>query len=233
MATRIEKWAEQAIRVVDGGGESTARIRLVSADGSTWQTWDSPFDSPKEWADEAEALCSELAQDFTGETACVFLAESMSGTVRAQLPRVIAGKRKAVTGGFGANPGAMPLHDMYAAQAKTAEKTLQSANVQLEVLTRTVEAQGKANAELLDYIRVAREHEALRARAETEDATQQQLMGQLVEHAPLILELLKSRRNKSVGEAVTGAVKQAAADVAKNGAAKVVDAVLTQGKQTQ
>lgn len=233
---RLNKWAEQAIKVIDDRGDGTSRIRLVSSDGSTWQTWNAPFAEPDDWCAEAEALCSELSDDFAGEVELMFVAESSSGTIRSQLPRRISGKqRKGAMGAFGSGQAA-PLQAMYEAQARTVERTLQSANVQLEVLTRTVESQSKANAELLDYIRAQNEHAALKRIEETDQT--QQVLGQLMEQAPLLLELLKSRAVPKKAPAVSGQLKDSIADAARdavataagNGARHVVESVV-KGKQ--
>lgn len=232
---RLNKWAEQAIKVIDERGDGTARIRLVSSDGSTWQTWEAPFPEPEEWCQLAESLCAELSDDFAGEVELMFVAESSSGTIRSQCPRRIMGKqRKGSLGAFGTGQAA-PLQAMYEAQARTVERTLQSANVQLEVLTRTVESQSKANAELLDYIRASNEHQALKRIEETDQT--QQVLGQLMEQAPLLIELLKNRGKKSpvsdaVKDSIAGAARDAVATAASNGARQVVEGVLTQGKAT-
>lgn len=236
---RLQNWAENSIRTIDEKGDGTARIRLVSADGSTWQTWDAPFPSPEDWVADAEALCSELAEDFSGEVLCMFIAESSSGTVRSQCPRKIAGKqRKVGANGTAFGQQGAPLQAMYEAQARTVERTLQSANVQLEVLTRTVESQAKANSELLDFIRIRNEHDAL-DRAEGESEVKQ-MLGQLFEQAPLLLELVaanKKRKAPSPGanlaqkvtDAVSDTVKTAAVEAAANGASQAVQAVLPKG----
>lgn len=232
---RLQNWAENSIRTVDEKGDGTARIRLVSSDGSTWQTWDAPFPKPEDWVADAEALCSELAEDFAGEVQCAFIAESASGTVRSQCLRKISGKQRKGPNGTGFGGQGAPLQAMYEAQARTVERTLQSANVQLEVLTRTVESQAKANSELLDFIRVRNEHDALDRAEQSNDV--QAMLGQLMEQAPLLLELAMSKKkNKTaaaggglaqkVQAAVSETVKTAAVDAATNGAQQVAAAVL-------
>lgn len=232
---RLQNWAENSIRVVDEKGDGTARIRLVSQDGSCWQTWDAPFPKPEDWVADAEALCAELAEDFSGEVHCMFIAESASGTVRSQCPRKIAGKQRKGANGTTFGQQGAPLQAMYEAQARTVERTLQSANVQLEVLTRTVESQAKANSELLDFIRVRNEHDALDRAEQSSDV--QQMLGQLLEQAPLLLELAMAKKKgktaaaggglaQKVQAAVSETVKTAAVDAATNGAQQVAAAVI-------
>ena len=235
--SRLTNWAEQALKVVDDSGECTQRVRLITADGSCWQTWSAPFEGADQWAEQAEALLSELAQDWSGETECMFVAENASGVVRTQLPRVVNGRRKKGAGGFGGQ-GA-PLQQMYEAQAKTVERTLSSANVQLEVLTRTVERQAKANAELLDYIRAQNEQKAL---AVEEEGEVKKAVGQLLEQAPLLLEMMmaskKAAKNKKQSAAAAAAeqvgetVKQVAVDAATNGAKAVAENLLSTKETT-
>lgn len=229
---RLEKWAEQAIRVVDEGGGGTSRIRLLTEDGSTWQTWEAPFSSVGDWCAEAEALLSELQDDFAGDTPVLFVAENSSGTVRSQCPRRVIGRQKkngpagAFTGG-GSGGAAASLQAMYDAQARTTEKILQSANVQLEVLTRTVETQGRAHGETLEYIRAMRENDALKKVEETNQT--QEILGQLMEQAPLLFELLKQKKNKGspVASAAVEAVKEAVVESVTNGVGSAARNLLT------
>jgi hypothetical protein len=238
---RLEAWAENTLKVVDEKGDSTARVRLLTSDGSCWQTWDAPFGDVDEWCQKAETLISELVEEFSGEVQFVFCAESASGTVRGQLPRRAQGRRQAAKGVGGALFGgagtpAGALQAMYDAQAKTVEKTLQSANVQLEVLTRTVETQARAHAELLDYVRTKHETEAMEQQASSKV---QEMLGQMFEQAPLLFELLKAKSEgkklakSTVAEAVkenVGAVlTEAAVTATTNGAQAVVGALTGKG----
>ena len=226
---RLEVWAENAIKVVDEQGDGTARIRLLTTDGNCWATWERPFGDVEEWVQKADTVCNELAEEFAGEVQFMFVAESSSGTVRAQLPRRTMGRRPKSAGSgstlMGDNSPAGALQKMYDAQAKTVEKTLQSANVQLEVLTRTVETQAKAHAELLEYIRQRNEVEAMEQKS-SQQVTE--LVGNFAEQLPLLLEFLKMRKEsktagavgavvEQVKASVTDAVADAAASAASNG----------------
>jgi len=214
---RLENWAEETLRAVDEKGDATARVRLLSSDGACWQTWDAPFGDVAEWCQKAEALTTELAEEFTGEVQFLFVAESLSGTVRSQLPRRVNGRRPRANkvGGAGIFSDGTPagaLQAMYDAQAKTVERTLQSANVQLEVLTRTVETQARAHAELLDYVRTKHETEALEQQSSRQV---NEIVGNLLEQAPLLLDLLKAKAEgkKQAAHAVAATVREGVGQV--------------------
>jgi hypothetical protein len=243
--SRLQNWAEQNLPVVDEKGDGTARVRLLSSDGSIWQTWDAPFGEVEAWCEKAEILCNELAEDFSGEIQMVFQAESSSGTVRSMCPRRLQGRKTGkagVAGGvFGGGQNA--LQSMYDAQAKTVDRLLQSANVQLEVLTRTVETQAKAHSELLDYIRVKHESEALHATLSA-DSKVKEIGAQLLEQAPLLIELLKMKftneKKPAAGGAVAAvveqvkntvadAVQEAAVDATQNGLRVLGEAITSKG----
>lgn len=238
---RLTSWAEGALKVVDESGESTSRVRLVAHDGAVWQTWNAPFDSAEEWADSARALLLELGEEITGQQEVRFVAETSVGVVRSQMSRTISGrKQRAGTGGFGGAPanGTSGMQQMFDAQAKTTDKVLQSANVQIDVLTRTVEAQAKTNAELLQFIGTMNERDALAKEASTNQT--QEVLGQLMEQAPIFLQLLAQKKSgksatpsvKPVAAAVENlktSVTEAAVGAVANGAADVVTNVLTKG----
>lgn len=207
--------------VVDERGGACARVRLLDENNTTWQTWDAPFGDLEDWVTQAEALVSELSEEFTGPCALVFQCETDSGQIRAQLPRTVQGKarRAAKTGSyFGQQANAMaPLQQQYESQAKLVDKLMASANVQIEVLTRTVEQQGQRHSELLEYVRVAAETLALQKQEERSSRTEE-LMGQALEQLPAVLELLKSAKIKKPAAAAATATASAAA----NGAAKAL-----------
>lgn len=234
MANSLANWAETTLKVVDQGGDCVHRVRLLSTDGTVWQTWDAPFNDVAEWLQSAESLLQDLGDEFSGEVQLVFVAESRAGTQRSQFLKRVNGRKRPAAGGgtFGLGAQAAPLQAMYDAQAKTVERTLQSANVQLEVLTRTVEAQAKANGELLEYIRVAQERDALNANSQV-TAKINDAVGELLTAAPALLELvLASRKTAKPVAAAASAVKTAITDTAIEAATEAIatgaKAVLTQ-----
>lgn len=218
MAASIAKWAEQVLRDIDEGGGATACIRAVNrSDGSTLFTWDAPFGSVDDWIQGAESWMSEIGQEWSGDLNLSFVAEDGNGTVRAELPKLIKGKQRRADGGAASAQAAM-----MEAQAKTTERILQSANVQIEVLTRTVKTQSESNAELLSYIQAMHEKQAMDNQEQGEAA---KMLGQLAELAPLFVDGMKAKKASQAAQ-VTAAVKEAATEAAANGAASVVKTAL-------
>lgn len=192
----------------------------MSPDGSVWQTWDAPFGDVEAWLQSAESLLNDLGDEMSGEIQLVFVAEGRAGTQRSQLPKRLNGRKRqsAGAGVFGGGATA-PLQAMYDAQAKTVERTLQTANVQLEVLTRTVETQARANGELLEYIRAANEQSALAASVSQQVSSKiSDALGELMQSAPLLIELLVAKQKgkqvpaSSVKESLVSAATDAVAD---------------------
>lgn len=226
---RLEAWAEIAFRVVDEKGDSTDRVRLLTSDGACWQTWNAPFGDVQEWVQQAETTIKELSDDFTGQVQFVFQAESASGAVRSQCPRRVQGSQSKGRPGGGVFGGeespSAALQKMFDAQAKTTEKLLGSANVQIEVLTRTVETISKAHGELLDYVRVKHETEALETKTDNDIKA---MFGQALQQAPAFIELLIDAKRAKAGAATQG-VAAAVKESVGSAVASVASTAVTEG----
>jgi hypothetical protein len=224
--SRLEGWAEKTLRLVEHG-ESVARVVLASSDGTIWHTWQAPFAEPEQWATEAETTIAELAAEFAGEIAFVISAQTERGATLSQLPQHVNGRRSKASTGGGAMMGGstQPVNQIFDAGARTLERVLSTANVQLEVLQRTVQQQAQSNAELLEYIRLSNQERALEKPA---DAESKELVDhtikQALEQLPALISLILSRPTNGVA-GVGQAIEKAAVDTATHAATAVVQNV--------
>lgn len=217
----LTRFAERCWREVDQEGTCVERVRIISADGTVWCTWfrDQVKDADS-WLEEAEAMLTELGEGWASgaEVLVQFVAESAKGEVLQTLQKPIAGRGRKGTGGAGSFNGQhSALASSMDAQAKTMDRILGSANVQIEVLTKTVATQGQQVSDLLNYIVATREKEALEKEAST-DLTKE-LLGTVSKELPAVLEVLRqaTARGKSNHAAKAAAAAVAASPAPVNG----------------
>lgn len=217
MSGSLEKWAERYLKEVTEQGESTARLRLATTDGTTWGTWEQPFGSPAAVASEIETTVIELVEEWPCQSVQVLvIAEDEKGLARAQWTRTVRGKNKQASTFSGQGKA---LTDAMSANAVTMQKILDTANVQLDSCTKTLEAQQQALHEAYRYIQLINEKQATTLPSPTKEAAAQ-LMEQLGENLPTILELIRGLKIKKTTGAVgsNGATAKAIAAGALNGA---------------
>lgn len=227
---KLETWAERQFREVEQDGSGTVKVRLVAADGgSTWEVWDQPFPSPQQFAEEAEALLQELAIEWPPKVVQVlFVAEGQDGSVRSQHPKSIRGKNKEAKAGL-INGESKALSDAMEAQSRTMTRILDSANAQIDVLTKTVREQSETVHGLLEFVRESKMADALR------DQEQKDVVADLIEKGsevlPVLLEMIAARggNNPVAGAAKAAAV--AATKVAANGQPAAGNAALSTGEK--
>lgn len=190
---KLATWAEHQFRDVDEDGTCTARVRLISADGNaTWQTWEkTELAEPTRWADEAEAYLHELADEMPPKPVqMLFIAEDAKGNERAQCPRTIKGRNRTASNSvLRSEPKA--IAEAMDQTARTMGRVLESANAQIDVLTKTVRDQAEQTHSLLEFIREMNTQQALSAQ-ESRDAMTELLSG-AKEYVPTILNLLAER----------------------------------------
>lgn len=203
---RLNVWAEQQLRHVDEDGSKAVRIRLVSVDSpSTWNTWEvADMTDPSAWADEAEAYLRDLAEELPPKNIqFLFLAVDASGEERSQFPRTVKGRSRVATDSVLRNePKA--LAESMEAQARTMRAILESANVQIAVLTKTVSSQAEQTHSLLEFITELNTRTALEAK-QSNDAMAELLAG-AKEYAPAIINLIAERMLKPSGHSAAKVV---------------------------
>jgi len=215
---KLAAWAEHQFREVDQDGNCAVRVRLVSADGNaTWQVWERDELNDKDaWATEAETYLRELAEELPQKSVqMLFIAEDKDGNERAQFPRTIKGRNRSATDSvFRSEPKA--IAEAMDQTARTMGRILESANVQIEVLTKTVRDQAEQTHGLLEFIRELNTSQALAAR-ESSDSMAELLAG-AKEYVPAILNLLAERMLKpgpTNGKSKVPAAAAAIAEIAK------------------
>lgn len=234
----VYSFAQRATQEVQAGKGGAEKIRLTSIDGNTWQTWHAPFPSAEDWNDEFQRLRLALAEDFAGEVPMMLIAETAEGEVLHRCPATVIGRRSKAKGqqsGYFGQGSPDAVAQAAETQARTNQKVLESANAQIDVLTRTVTKLSEANGEMVLFIQAQNEAEALRRREERN--VSEQLVGPMVEQLPLLVELLGSYLKKrpaessAITKAAQGAaehMKSAAVEAAANGASELVKKTLTE-----
>ena len=214
---KLAAWAEHQFRDVDQDGRCAVRVRLVSADGNaTWQVWErDELSDVNAWADEAETYLRELADELPQkQVQMLFIAEDSEGNERAQCPRTVKGRNRSATDAvFRSEPKA--IAEAMDQTARTMGKILESANVQIEVLTKTVRDQAEQTHGLLEFIRELNTAQALNARDNQEAMTE--LLSGAKEYVPTIINLLAERmlKPKPNGKGTATQVASAVAELAK------------------
>lgn len=193
---RLETWAERQFRVVDQDGDRAERVRLIAADGGgTWQVWErDELEDVHQWAAEAEAYLAELAEEWPPKPIQVlFVAETKSGTERSQLPRTVRGKNKSASDGI-MRSESKAVADAMDSVSRTMRHILESANVQIGVLTKTVQDQAEQTHSLLEFIREVNTQQALQA--EQAHNAINELLGSAKEYLPAVMGLVIDRFKK-------------------------------------
>lgn len=210
---KLSAWAEHQFRDVDQDGVHAVRVRLVSADGNaTWQVWErDELSDPVAWADEAETYLRELGEELPQkQVQMLFIAEDREGNERAQFPRTIKGRNRAATDAvFRSEPKA--IAEAMDQTAKTMGRILESANVQIEVLTKTVRDQAEQTYGLLEFIRELNTQQALSAQ-ESRDAMAELISG-AKEYVPTVLSLLTERMLRKPNGKIASSAAKVVADV--------------------
>lgn len=158
----LHTWAKRQIRDVEPDGQTTARIKLTTNDGSVWNTWDAPFGDPDTWCEEADSVLAELAGEWPSNKRfqVLFLAEDKSGTVLSQIPKTIVGKNKGAPEPFSSeNPKAHA--EAMASIAQTTERLLSTANAQIALQHKTIELLGSRLHDAYDFVAALKESEAM------------------------------------------------------------------------
>lgn len=217
---RLETWAERQFRVVEQDGDRAERVRLIAADGgATWQVWErDELSDVQLWAAEAEAYLAELAEEWPPKPIQVlFVAETRTGTERSQLPRTVRGKNKAASDAvMRSEPKA--IADAMDAVSRTMGRILESANVQIGVLTKTVQDQAEQTHSLLEFIRELNTRQALQHEQQSNAVAE--LIGGAKEHLPAVMSLVIERLSKKPAGKVVSSVVSTAHELASKGTEK-------------
>jgi hypothetical protein len=156
----LHDWCKHHFNVVQDG-VAFARIKLLSHDGSTWNTWEAPFGTPEEFADNAMTLLGQLAEEWPAKRIQVtFIGEDPQGGVRSQCLVSVQGKNPQGKNQF-LTGESQALAQSMDAQAKTMEKILGVAGAQAERLGKIIEAQQEHAAEMYKFIQGLRENIAM------------------------------------------------------------------------
>jgi hypothetical protein len=191
-------WAERTLKTVEENGHAIARVKLMSVEGNAWETWEAPFPAPADFVRELETVTAALAEEWPKKKIQVLLvAEDTGGTVHSQCPYSVWGKNQSAHGALFSNDGSRALAEGMDQIVRTQERVLASANTQLRIQQEFAEKLMQQNHELLDYIRVSKEREALEA-AQNNQVTNM-LGDAFKEHLPLLLDVVQKLSAKSGG----------------------------------
>lgn len=198
----LGEWAERVIREVDEHGRGAVRIRLCSTDGMAWETWFAPFGEPQDWTERAERVVLQLLEDWPQQQIqLLFIAEDQAGNVLSQCTKTTRGRSKLSTNDMFGGPS-KALAESMDAQARTMDRILSSANHQIELLTKALDAQTRVSEAQLAELQLRR----------TEEAEQRGVNPELVEQAlqlvPALVQTIFER--PAAAEVAQAAVNNAA-----------------------
>lgn len=219
----LHSWAAKLCGVVDAdSGNHVKRIRLISAEGSTWETWEAPLPSPEDFVQQVNTLLNALTDEFPVKRVQLLLvAEDTAGAVQSQRTLSIMGKNKQASSSLLSND-ARALSDSMDAIARTVERVLATANTQLRVMAETNEKLAEHNNSLHDLVREMNAAKLLQEQQEHD--TTREIQTEVVKALPMFIELLGSKLSgptKGVLNGAAAAVKVVAA--ATSGAPPVTD----------
>lgn len=218
----VESWAKRHLVTVEQDGGCTARVRLVCVDnGAVLETWDGPFTNidPVKWAEDVQQQIVELAEDLPPrQFTMMFVAEDAKGLQRSQCTKHVVGRNKEASPELMKNRDLKAVADTMESLSKTVDRTLATANGQLDRLEKHLEKTMEAHIGALDYIKNKNENEALLA---AEQKQQTSKIWELVEkYGPLVGDILEAKFGATTKSALAKAVTNGAASVAQS----VVDA---------
>lgn len=195
----IESWAKRHLVTVDEQG-ATARVRLICVDnGAVLETWDGPFAGidPVKWAEEAQTHIVELAEDWPPRSfTLMFVAEDSKGLQRSQCTKSVTGRNKEANAELMKNRDLKAVADTMESLAKTVDRTLATANGQLDRMAKHLETTTGAHIEALNYIRAKHENEAIKTQMAEEQTSK--LMALANKWGPLVMDLLEHKLGASL-----------------------------------
>lgn len=213
----LEDWAKKGFQVVDQNGTTWKRIQLTT-DGQVWQTWEAPFSEASVWAQEADTLMNQLAEEFPiKRVGLMFTAQDGSGGVLAQLPQSVMGRNKAAAE-FSSQGASKALSEAMRSLAETMDQVLKTAREQLAAQSLRIESDQEEIRNLHELMRAQRELEAVEK--EQTNAVSDILISQLKEAGPLAMQALELVMKKAAEKKATPAIAEAAAAATSNGATK-------------
>lgn len=191
----LGEWATRVLREVSEQGDRCERIRLVSTDGNSWESWYAPFPAPEVWKDEAEAVVAQLAEDWPPQDIqLLFVAENRAGTILSQCTKRTRGRAKGASGNVFGGPG-KALAESMDAQARTMDRILGTANTQLELMQTALAGQTAQNQALIaqnQNLLLQLQHEAL-ARQDARPTVSPEIVNQAMEMLPGLIQAIMQR----------------------------------------
>lgn len=189
------KWAEKLREVDAQTGRGVAKVKVMSVDGTTWNTWEPPFSEPADFVREVQELLNELAEEWPPTAVQVLLtAVDAQGVEMSTCVLSKRGKNKAASGALlghetRVHAEAMDQH------VRTTERLLGIVNNQLRLADEQLERAARREQEYQDYIRLQQENALLREqqrKAEGGDEVGKMIAEGLKESLPALFELLSN-----------------------------------------
>jgi len=192
MSEPLDRWLRRQLPTVDQDGSGVARLELTAGDGgAVFDSWLGP------WGSEADIeklsgvileTVAALAEAWPSGKRHLVILTALDGQreVRARWQHLEPGKSKTAGGTLMSGPEAA-LSSIVQQFAETTKNLLGTSNVQIAVQSKTIEQQAEHIHALHELLR--EKHLAEVTSREEGNAVARDLLGQLGEHAPALIEL--------------------------------------------
>lgn len=214
-----ERWAERQFKVVEQDGSCAARIRLTCVNDQSclemWEPGSPTWGDAAAWAREATELIDQWLREMPAKPiSLLFVSEDKTGQQRASCPMTVRGTNREASADLLKGRDVKALAESMDSISRTVDRVLATANGQLDRSNSTLETLTKAHADVLDYLRVKHENEALKV--QEQQTTNTQIMNLVNQFGGPLLELIGAHIKMSpaaqkVATAAASAVASAAA----------------------
>ncbi len=214
----LEDWAQRtlprvAVAAPEGTPPDPAAIATIvlSAEGTTLESWSAPFAEVQAWILEAKAVIDSFAEDFPKRRIpLLFTASNAAGDIKTQCTSSVQGKNQnadALIGGGSSAPKAFA--DAMTAISALQVTTLKQAREMLDWQAGIIKQKDEQIHQFAEYFRVKQEVEA------TEAKTNADASGYILEQVKTILPLGLEAASVFVEERKQGLAAKAAEVAAK------------------
>jgi hypothetical protein len=214
----LQDWAKRTLAKPSATAENAApdphaiATIVLTAEGTTLETWSAPFADSETFVLEAQAVIAEFAEDFPKRRIpLLFTASNAAGELKTQCPSSVMGKNvntDALLGGGSSAPKAFA--DGMAGISAVMNSVLKAAKDMIDTQQAIIKSKDEQIHAFAEYFRVKQEVEATEAK--TSSDTNTYLMDQLKTVLPLGLqaaEVFIEERKQSLGKAVAKAAVNA------------------------
>lgn len=199
----LREWATRVIKEVAEDGTAARAIRLTT-DGTTWETWNSPFPELEQFLLEAAAMIDAIkAECPVRRVPLMFTAENATGAVLTQFPTSVQGTNKNADALAGSgNNSAKAFAEGMEGLTRVMVAILNCAEKQQQSSAKTMEQQANTIHEQNEYIRAM--HDVQLVEQKAAGGASEMVMAQIKEVLPMIpvaLEIfLTDKKNSSTAE---------------------------------